>query len=251
MKSKALLWLEWAAARFGAQRPHHCGLPRRDPDGFDNTDLRGYPNNHNYIIDDGRMIPSFDLYYRSYILSSLYTDPLGSLLDIGSCKGWFVLEAAARADCDHAVGIDVHEPYVTLAERVGRFHHIDKVSFHAVFLREVFEDPARFSAPFKNILIINTYHYLFWGSVLSNQRFDSHTEIIEGLASICSDRVIFANPLTLSDSPRETRRFAADEPARAAQYTVDAFLAAASKYFRIEDHGSIGKRSLLVLHRIR
>ncbi|MEX0943434.1 MAG: class I SAM-dependent methyltransferase [Pseudomonadales bacterium] len=251
MRSKALLWLEWASKRLGHWRLHNRGQPQLDTDGFDNSDLRGYPNNHNYVIDDDRMIPGFDLYFRSQILSSLYTDPLGSLLDIGSCKGWFVLDAAVKSGCEHAVGIDVHEPYVSLAEKVRKFRGIENVAFHAVFLRELFKDPAQFGAPFKNVLIINTYHYLFWGSVLSSTRFDSHDEIIEGLARICSDRVIFANPLALPDSPRETRTIAATEPERAAQYTVDGFLKAASKYFRIEDRGNIGKRNLLVLNRIQ
>lgn len=246
--SRSLLWLKWARKRLGPWLRHGRGVPDPARDGFSNADLCGYPNNHNYVIDDGRVIPSFDLFWRSSILSTLYTDPIESLLDIGSCKGWFVLDAASRSATNRAVGIDIYPPFVELAKKVADFRGCEGAVFHTAFLRELFTHPEKFGAPFRNILIINTYHYLFWGSNLSPERFGNHEEIIAGLAGICSDRVIFANPLSVADVPGETRRIAVSDPERGKDYTPDAFLAAAAKHFEVENHGTIGKRNLLVLH---
>lgn len=249
MITKALLWLQWAIKRLTAWRHHGRGLPQLTTDGFENPELTGYPNNHNYLVDDGRLIPNFNLFWRWKILSKLYSEPMGSLLDVGSCKGWFVFDAVTRGRCTKAVGIDIFEPFIELAEKVRINQGIETAKFHTVFIRDVCNNPEKYGAPFKNILIINTYHYLFWGSNLSSERFESHEEAMAGLERICADRIIFANPLSLADAPRETNDIASAEPERQLEYTPEKFLHAASKHFFIEDHGTIGKRNLLVLKR--
>ncbi|HKI75261.1 MAG TPA: class I SAM-dependent methyltransferase [Pseudomonadales bacterium] len=233
----------------GPLRRRGLQLPETDADGFTNADLEGYPNNHNYVVDDGRLIPGFNLYWRSQILAALYSAPLGSLLDVGSARGWFVLAAAGRPDCNRALGIDIYSPWIELASKVAAKLSIERASFRTVFLRELFEHPETYGAPFDNILIVNTYHYLFWGSGMSPDRFGSHEEILEGLGRICSNRVIFANPLEIPDMPRETRKLAAGQSDRLNDYTTESFLATARNYFDVEPRGAIGKRRLLILHR--
>lgn len=247
--SKILAYPHWLAARLGPLRTHGVNQPDKQVDGFSNDDLVGYPSNHTYKIDDGRLLPSFDLYWRARILETLYSKPLGSLLDVGSCKGWFVLSAAQRGDCEKAVGIDIHQPWIDLSRHAAKSLALGNASFHMAFLKQVFETPEAFDAPFRNILVINAYHYLYWGSGMFAEHFPGHEAILEGLHKICSDRVVFANPLALEDSPKETQRFAADDPARAAGYTADRFFSAAARLFDIEHCGKIGKRDLLVLHR--
>ena len=247
--SKILAYPSWLAERLGPLRPRGVNLPNKQADGFDNSDLLGYPSNHIYRIDDGRLLPSFDLYWRSRILEELYARPLGSLLDVGSCKGWFVLNAARRADCEQAVGIDIYQPWIDLSRQAAKSLHLGNAAFHMAFLQAVFDDPTAFGAPFRNILVINAYHYLFWGSGMFPDHFPGHDAILQGLHRICSDRIIFANPLELTDAPKETRGFAAGEPERAAEYTTSRFLSAAKPLFDIESRGKIGKRDLMVLHR--
>ncbi|MCB1692037.1 MAG: class I SAM-dependent methyltransferase [Pseudomonadales bacterium] len=246
--NKAVTWVQYQfLVAFGRLRGHGRGEPSPAADGFSNDDLRGYPNNHNYRIDDGRLIPNFNLFWRAARLQPLYTKEVGSLLDIGSARGWFVLEAARTPGCRLAVGIDIFEPWIELSRKVAKKLACDNARFHYGFLTDLAGDPDTLGAPFDNILIINTYHYLFWGSGLSDKRFDDHDAAIAALARICSGRVIFANPLDLPDVPRETRDIAALEPERAKTYTTEAFTRAARRHFDVEPHGTIGKRTLLVL----
>ena len=224
-------------------------VPVLEKDGFTNADLLGYPNNHNYVIDDGRLIPTFDLYWRTRLIESLYSSPVESLLDIGSARGWFVLRAAQRGDCTRAVGIDVYPPWIALSKKIAASLELSGATFHDAFLKDVFDRPGDFGAPFRNVLIINTYHYLFWGSGISERHFAGHEEILEGLNRICSGRVLFANPLEMANVPRETRRIAAGQANRTDQYTTARFKDAARLFFEVEDRGRIGARRLLVLHR--
>lgn len=134
---------------------------------------------------------------------------------------------------------------------MARFLQVERASFHFATLKDVVEDPGRFGAPFQTVLIINCYHYLFWGSLLSPERFSDHDEILGGLARITTDSVIFSNPLVLGDCPESTREIAAREPDRAAEYTPERFNAAARHYFDIEEHGRITKRRPLRVLRVR
>lgn len=246
--NKILAVPSWLMYRLGPMRRRGI-VPVPEKDGFSNADLLGYPSNHNYVIDDGRLIPTFDLYWRTRLIESLYSNPVDSLLDIGSARGWFVLRAAQRADCTRAVGIDVNPPWIALSKKIAASLEIPGATFHDAFLKDVFDRPDDFGAPFRNVLIINTYHYLFWGSGISERHFTGHEEILEGLHRICSGRVLFANPLEMTNVPNETRRIAAAQGGRAGEYTTARFKEAAGPLFDVEDRGRIAARRLLVLHR--
>src|SRR5690242_17341525 len=84
-------WLQGAAADL---------LRPNTPAARLNARLRGYPRNHDMKVVAGpRVIPSRRLHSRWTRIASLYPDHLTSLLDVGSCKGYFVLEAATRPSC--------------------------------------------------------------------------------------------------------------------------------------------------------
>lgn len=234
--------------RLGPWRLRGAG-PERQRHGFDASDLRGYPSNHGLLAAGGVVVPSWQLYRRWRRLVVCYPKPLISLLDVGCCRGWFVLEAARRASCERALGIDVHVPFVEVAQRLAAYVGASRARFETASLVDLCDEPGRFGAPFQTVLLINTYHYLYWGSPLSPVRFDGHAEIVDALALLAADRVVFSSPLELRDCPGAVRRAAAREPARADHYCHEAFLAAVTQRFDVEPHGMLSRRRpLLVLH---
>jgi len=52
--------------------------------------LIGYPENHNYQIYK-KLFSNFNLYKRLKAVSSFYPEKLNSFLDIGCCRGFYVL----------------------------------------------------------------------------------------------------------------------------------------------------------------
>src|SRR5207248_7621010 len=127
---------------------------------------------------------------------------LGSFLDVGSCKGFFVLQASITPGCSMAVGIDVHQPFVTVANDLRDHLHRDKAQCHFASLEMVASDPRRFGGPFQTVQLVSTYHYLYWGSDLESKAFGQHETILEMLARVCNGFVVFANPLEIADCPR-------------------------------------------------
>jgi hypothetical protein len=201
------------------------------------------------VVAGPRVIPSRRLHSRWTRIASLYPDRLASLLDVGSCKGYFVLEAAARPTCRAAVGIDVHEPFVTTAREVAETVGITNAAFHVASLDQFLAARAPAADhPFQTVLLLNVYHYLFVGSELSPLNYHSHRTILEMLARLCHDRVIFSSPMDLADCPAQVQERATALNV-ADQYTRAAFARAAEEFFTVEDHGLWGRRPLLVLRR--
>ncbi len=213
-----------------------------------NRELIGYPNNHNYRIRNGEIIPTFDLFCRWRLISSLYPKKVESFLDLGSCKGFFVMDAASRPSCRNAVGIDVHEPFIAVAGKVKSLLGIENAHFRLAYFDQITKDPMSFGAPFQTILIINTYHYLFYGSAMDSYASRSHRKILSELARICSDRIVFSNPLEINDCPGQIRRNFGSAPDRA-KYTEERFLSVAAEMFSIEKKGWLGKRPLYLLRK--
>jgi hypothetical protein len=209
----------------------------------------GYPKNHAYLLGDGEIVPSFRLYSRWQRIAALYPSPLTSLLDIGTCRGFFVLEAARRPTCRTAVGIDVHEPFVRVAGEVAGRTGTGKARFAVAAIEDVAGDLPGFGGPFQTLVLLNTYHYLFYGSDLNSAVVaGGHRHILGLLSRLCTDRVIFSSPLELDECPRQTQDAAARR-GDAASYTTERFMEAAREFFRVEDMGRWGNRPLLVLHR--
>ena len=213
-----------------------------------NRRLRGYPRNHTYRVRGNEMVPSRKLRQRAASISRALPHRLGSFLDIGSCKGYFVLQASASESCPVAVGIDVHEPFVTVSNEVRDRLHRPNAAFHLASLEEVAASPERFGGPFRTVQLVSTYHYLFWGSELEPKAFARHETILTMLARVCGKFLVFANPLEISDSPR----FIQERAQRDGDcgYCRDAFIRAADQLFDVISIGYMDrkhKRPLLLL----
>ncbi|MCK5069587.1 MAG: hypothetical protein KAR01_03565 [Desulfocapsa sp.] len=210
------------------------------------SQLSGYPRNHNYEISDGKLIPSFKLYERLRLVLSAFPEPLESFLDIGCCRGFYVMSAAMKPSCKKAVGIDVHQPFVDLASNVSSHIGLDNTSFHIATLDKLVADPEKYQAPYQTILLIGTYHYLFWGSEVDPHSFGDHDTILKALSKLCTKRVILSGRLEIDRLP-EYNRVGAENTERAAQYTTENFVKCAEKYFTVTCLGYLGTYPLLQL----
>lgn len=211
-----------------------------------NKMLSGYPSNHRYRIYRNRLIPGFELYERSRIIVKFYPEKIESFLDIGCCRGFYVLEAARMPGCLKGAGIDIHKPFIDTAERVREYLDINNARFYSATLSDVAENPEKYGGPFQIILILGTYHYLFWGSKLYKKAYYDHREILHMLHKICADKVILSARLEISDLPRDIRERAMLDSRRDI-YNKKDFIKTAEPYFDIKIEGTLGKYPLFVM----
>jgi len=211
-----------------------------------NQALIGYPSNHNYLIYNKKIFPRFQLFERLRLITSLFPEKLESFLDIGSCRGFYVFRAANHHTCNLSVGIDVYEPFITISQKIKAYLNVEKVQFHLATLDEVYKNLESYGGPFQVVLLLGTYHYLFWGSGKCSNGFYSHGEILSRLSKICSDRVIFSARLETNRLSRSIQNKAEMYKDKYA-YTTDGFLKCAEKYFDIHKAGYLGRYLLLVM----
>jgi SAM-dependent methyltransferase len=211
-----------------------------------NRRMSDYPRNHLYRIVEGRVVPGFRLYERLRVVADVYPDPMDSFLDIGCCRGFYVLDAARRRHCPRAVGIDVHEPFVTTAQDAARFLRLPEAAFHYASLEDVSREPQKFGGPFQVVMLIGTYHYLYWGSSLCSTAYHSHEEILRRLASICTDRLIISARFTMRRLPPNIKS-RLNEGQSKEPYTMEAFLQSAESFFRPRHAGYLGVYPLFVM----
>src|SRR2546428_6408535 len=171
--------------------------------------------------------------HRWKIVTALYPETLTSLLDIGCCRGWFVVQAAMRPECDKAVGIDVVQGFIDAANEAKRLLKLDNALFDYAFLDDVAGRPEKYHTPFQTIVLLNTYHYMYWGSGYSGKHWADHDYILGTLASICTDRVIFMSPLEVGECPSDIGRRAKEHPNWAKAFTTERFLEVAGRYFNV------------------
>ena len=187
-----------------------AGNPKRRSADFEelrlNKELIGYPRNHVYRLHGKQLTPSFSLYRRLRELLPAYPDGLESFLDVSCCRGYFVLDAARRPSCRIAVGIDVHEPFVTVSKHVSGRLGTANTAFYCADLRTISADPESFGGPFQVVLMLNTYHYAYWGSESYPDAFGDHREIMRCLSQICADRLIFSARLEVDRLPSGVRK---------------------------------------------
>lgn len=213
-----------------------------------NRRLLGYPRNHDYHLRGDKIVPSRMLRDRADSIARALPLKLGRFLDIGSCKGYFVLQASITDGCPLAVGIDVYEPFISVSNDVRDRLRRTNAAFHRASLDELASDPQRFGGPFNTVQLVSTYHYLFWGSELEPKSFGTHEAILAMLARVCTRFLVFANPLDIDDSPKFIQ-----ERARAqgdCGYSRAAFLRAADAFFDVIPIGYMDKqrkRPLLLL----
>jgi hypothetical protein len=208
--------------------------------------LSGYPRNHNYQVIRKRLLPSFRLYERLRLITGLYSEPLESFLDIGCCRGFFVLDAAQQPTCRISVGIDVHQPFVITAEKARQYLDIRNAAFHFASLQQVADNPENYGGPFKTVLLVGTYHYLFWGSQRCSTAYHNHRQILQWVAHICTDRCIFSGRLEVDKLPYDLKQNVENHQAKT-QYTTENFLRVAGEFFDASEAGFLGTYPLFVL----
>ncbi len=213
-----------------------------------NQHLKGYPRNHNYMISQKKLIPSFKLYERLRPVTALYPKPLKSFIDIGCCRGFYTLYAANQPSCYISVGVDVYEPFVRIPNIVREYLGQKKSSFYMASLDMVSGNPEAYGGPFQTVLLIGLYHYLFWGSSLCSDAYGSHHEIFRRLSRICTDRLIISGRLEVDQLPR-IEKAKAKASGKIAQYNTDCFLRAAEEFFEVHKAGFLGAYPLLVMEK--
>jgi hypothetical protein len=218
-----------------------------DEDRF-NERVIGYPSNHRYSIRGGRLVPGLQLYERWRRVEAALPERLDSLLDIGCCRGFYVLQAAHWPGCRLAAGIDVHEPFVSLSEEAARLLRMHNTAFHLATIDQIQEGLPDAARPFQVVLLLGTYHYIFWGSRLCDHALRSHERILACLANLTTDRVIFSGRLELDRLPSALKARARCSP-EATVYNTDSFLRAAETFFDIHQAGFLGSYPLLVMQK--
>lgn len=204
-----------------------------------------YPRNQNYRVLGGRLVPSWRLWRRYRRIRALYPRPLASLVDLSASKGWFVLHAAGVLGAERALGIDVHAPDVAVAEAVREHLGTVGARFEALRLHELAQRIDAFGGPFQVLLVVNLYHYLYFGSARASERYESHEQIFRMLRAVCAEGgvVVFSGCVELEQLPGHIRALAREQ-GRARGYDARAIRAAAQPFFTVEEHGRLGRRPL-------
>ncbi|MCH7546945.1 MAG: class I SAM-dependent methyltransferase [Planctomycetes bacterium] len=213
-----------------------------------NRKLLGYPKNHNYQLRDGRSVPGQRLEDRWRMISSFYPKKLESFLDVGCCKGYFVLENATRPECRRSVGIDVVESFVDIAREVGQRMKVADATFHKASLDEVAGNIEEYGGPFQVVQLINTYHYLYWGSKRNARAYLDHRDIFSMFHDVTGSCLIFSSPLEVHLAPPEIHEKA--DIAGSHDYHREAIFQAAQEFFDVIELPSLearNKRPLLLM----
>ncbi len=202
-----------------------------------------YPRNHAYFIAGQRLIPRWRLWRRYRRIRALYPKGFRSLVDLSASKGWFCLHAAQRLRADRVVGIDLHEPDLAASRAVRDHLGLEGVRFEELRLHELHADLERFGGPFDVSLVINLYHYLFFGSRRAEDHYGSHEEIFRLLRGLTGQALILSNCTEVDHLPRHMQVIAREQ-GRADEYTSQKIWDAAEQFFDVVDHGRLGKRPL-------
>ena len=204
-----------------------------------------YPNNHNYTLKKTELSPSRELAKRYKKVQALLPKPLTSFLDIGSSKGFFVFAAAEDPACTRALGIDVYQYDIDVCRWLKKHLQNDKVQFEFMRLHELADRIEEFGGPFQTVLMLNMYQYLYFGSVRSSGRYLDHEEIFKHLRKVCNGRIIFNNRVNLADCQNVEQIDRTCEHSK--NYSEAKLKAAASKYFKVSAHGTIGQYPLFTM----
>jgi hypothetical protein len=202
-----------------------------------------YPHNHTYRVIKGRVWPGWQLYKRARRLTPLYPKPLTSFLDLSVSKGYFAIEAALRPGQPRVLGIDVNPSETDAARAVSHHLGLESVHLQTLLLHELAEQIDAYGGPFQTALLINTYQYHYYGSLLESQHYDSHDEIFRALRAVCNGTLIFSNCVDFVRLQGNVKR-RAHAQGRHEHYTPEIIREAAQPYFSIEERGRLGRRPL-------
>ena len=201
---------------------------------------------HTFQIVDNMVLSTSQMELRWKVVTSLYPKKLTSLLDIGCCRGWFIVKAAMLPECEAALGIDVVPEFIDAANEAKRLLKLDRAQFEYAFLSDLERDPQKYRLPYQTLLLINTYHYLYWGSRCPTH-WPDHDYLLRTLATMCTDRMLLMSPLEVSECPSDIAERAREHPDWAEQYTTSRFLEIASRYFDVSLERYLGIRPLYLM----
>lgn len=204
-----------------------------------------YPSNHTYKIRNRELNPLRQLAKRQKAIKKLLPHPLNSLLDIGSSKGFFVFDAVLNPDCERALGIDVNPYDIDFTNIIREHIRAMQAQFKLMRLHELADQIDQFGGPFQTVLINNQYQYLYFGSDTFPASYLDHDFIFQNLRRVCSQRVIFNNRLSLHDIQNDQQVEKSGNKKLA--YSEQSIYTAASKYFDVTKHGSLGGYPLWTL----
>lgn len=205
--------------------------------------VRAYPKNHSYFLLGKRMVPSFRLWRRYRRIRALYPENPQSLVDLSASKGWFCLHAAQRLGATRVLGIDLHEPDLEACREVRDYLGLGAVDFEDMRLHQVHASVEELGGPFDVSLVINLYHYLYFGSRRAEDHYGTHAEIFEHLRGITRRALILSNCTEIDQLPGHMQVMAREQ-GRAESFTGREIWGAASEFFDVTDHGRLGKRPL-------
>jgi len=207
----------------------------------------GNRTRHIFQIAEDRVLSTSQMELRWKVVTGLYPRKLTSLLDIGCCRGWFIVKAAMLPECEAALGVDVVPEFIEAANEAKRLLKLDKAQFEYAFLNDLERDRQKYRLPYQTLLLINTYHYMYWGSTACPTHWPDQDYLLRTLASMCTDRMIFMSPLEVSDCPSDIAERAREHPDWAEQYTTSRFLDIASRYFDVSLENYLGIRPLYLM----
>ena len=205
-----------------------------------------YPHNLDYRVVRGALRPRFKLWRRFRRIQRLYPGERGDLLDLSSCKGFFVLEAAGHPGCQRAVGIDIHAPDLSASRAVAAHLDLHNARFENLTLPRLAEDIEKFGGPFQTVLLINTYPYLFIGSNRSADHTPDHRTLFRHMAQVTSERLIFSNRIQFDKLPRHIQARAKQLQLESA-YHPENIRSAAEEFFELQEKRTLGRIPLWVL----
>lgn len=205
-----------------------------------------YPHNLDYRVVRGKLKPRWKLSRRLGRLQALYPERLEGLLDLSSSKGFFVLDAAMRAECTRALGIDVHEPDISASRHVADHLGLERARFELTTLGALSDHIDDFGGPFPCTLLVNTYPYLFFGSDRAEAVAQDHGEIFRRLAMVTAERLIFSNRVDFAALPRHIQARAKQQGLEG-QYNAQLIREAAAQHFEVEELRPLRKIPLWLL----
>ncbi len=207
-----------------------------------------YPHNLDYRVVRGKLRPSWKLWRRLRRIKRLYAQPFDELLDLSSSKGFFVLDAASQPACTRALGIDVHEPDLEASRAVAEHLKLGRASFERLTLSQCAAHIDQHGGPFRTVLLVNTYPYLFLGSDRSDDHIPDHHELFARLAAATKERLVFSNRIDFDRLPRHIQA-RARKLGLETNYDATSIRNAAESHFELEEQKPLGKIPLWVLRK--
>lgn len=205
-----------------------------------------YPSTHQYhLTPAGKIIHKRSAKKRLDELNSILPPrKWDTLIDAGCAKGMFLLWAIQNLGIRRAVGLDASPDMVLAARKT-----IQWLKLPAIVIRGTLGQVSPALAPASLVFVFHVYHYLFFGSPDGAPGIPDHDTWFNLLAGICSDTLVFANPLSLDDE-KVLKLKARGIPAEDInKYNRASILASAARHFMVEPTSLGGGRPYLLMRK--